>query len=407
MQDDPKLGGKPGFVAQDTQPSALSTQHLSLMIVAGEASGDRHAAHLIDALRASAPESTFEFFGSGGDEMRARGARLLVEARDVAIIGVPEIIRGLGRLYEAFRKLIDAALAERPDAVILVDWPDFNLRLAKKLHRAGLRVIYYISPQVWAWREYRVRQIRRDVDRMLVIFPFEEEFYREHGVEVEFVGHPLVGEIAPATPRDEFFARHDLDPSRELLAVLPGSRRKEIAFNLPPIVGAVEILRRERPGLQYVLPLASTVEQLQVARILAPMADVVRLVERDTHSAVGHADFAVVASGTATLETALLGTPLVVVYRASETNYRLLRPLIRIDTFGMVNLIAGRKIATELIQHDCTPERIATEVLSYLEDPERLAAARRELEEVQQKLASAGDASTRAADAILRFVGER
>jgi lipid-A-disaccharide synthase len=397
---------------QETQHSAAfragRTPHYSLMIVAGEASGDRHAAHLMDALRVRAPEVDFEFFGSGGDEMRARGARLLVEARDVAIIGVPEIIRGIGRLYDAFRRLAGAANAERPDAVVLVDWPDFNLRLARKLKRAGIRVVYYISPQVWAWREYRVRQIRRDVDRMLVIFPFEEEFYRRHGVEVEFVGHPLVGEIAPATPRGEFFERHGLDPSRELLALLPGSRRKEISFNLPPIVGAVELLRRERPGLQYALPLASTVDRAQVERIIAPVADAVRLVERDTHSAVGHADFAVVASGTATLETALLGTPLVVVYRASETNYRLLRPLIRIDTFGMVNLIAGRRIATELIQHACTAERIAEEVASNLSDPERLAATRLALEEeVQKKLASAGDASSRAADAILRFVGYR
>jgi len=385
--------------------SERGTSKRRVMIVAGEASGDRHAAHLMDALRARAPETEFEFFGAGGDEMKARGARLLVDARDVAIIGVPEVIRGLRRLYAAFRTLADAAKAENPDVVVLVDWPDFNLRLARKLKRAGLRVIYYISPQVWAWREYRVRQIRRDVDRMLVIFPFEEEFYRRHGVEVEFVGHPLVGETSPSTPRAEFFAQHGLDESRELLALLPGSRRKEIAFNLPPIVGAVEILRRERPALQFVLPLASTIDRAQVEAIMTPVADVVRLVERDTYSAIAHADFAVVASGTATLETALLGTPLAVVYRASETNYRLLRPLIRIDTFGMVNLIAGRKIATELIQHDCTAERIAGEVLAHVTDPRRLAEARTALErEVRTKLASAGDASLRAADAVLRFL---
>src|SRR6185369_10925234 len=176
---------------------------VKLMVVAGEASGDRHAARLVDGLRELEP--TIEVFGSGGEELRARGADLLVDVRDVNIIGVPEVMRGIGRLYAAFRQLYEAAIARRPDAVVLVDWPDFNLRLAKKLHRAGLRVIYYISPQVWAWREYRVRQIRRDVDRMLVIFPFEEEFYRGHGVEAEFVGHPLAGEVAPPTPRGEFF----------------------------------------------------------------------------------------------------------------------------------------------------------------------------------------------------------
>lgn len=376
---------------------------MRLMVVAGEASGDRHAARLVDGLRELEPG--VEVFGSGGDELRARGADLLVDVRDVNIIGVPEVARGIRRLYAAFRRLYEAAVARRPDAVVLVDWPDFNLRLAKKLHRAGIRVIYYISPQVWAWREYRVRQIRRDVDRMLVIFPFEEQFYKRHGVEAEFVGHPLAGEVAPRTPRDEFFARHGLDPDRETIALLPGSRRREVTFNLPPMVGAVELLDRARPGLQYVLPLASTVDRAQVEAILAPVRDRIRLVERDTYSAVGHATFAVVVSGTATLETALLGTPLVVVYRASGLNYALHRPLIRVDTFGMVNLIAGHRIAPELIQNDCTPERIAAEVLGYLEAPERLAAMREELASVRDRLATAGDASLQAARAVLKTIG--
>jgi lipid-A-disaccharide synthase len=240
---------------------------------------------------------------------------------------------------------------------------------------------------------------------MLVIFPFEEEFYRGHGVEAEFVGHPLAGEVAPATPRDEFFRRYELDPSRETIALLPGSRRKEIAYNLPEMAGAVRILDRERPGLQYVLPLASTVDRRQVETILGPVADRVRVVERDTYSAVGHADFAVVVSGTATLETALLGTPLVVVYRASSLNYALHRPLIRVDTFGMVNLIAGRQIAPELIQYDCTPERIAAEVLGFLTAPGRMRAMREELAGVRDRLATAGDASLRAARSVLETIG--
>jgi lipid-A-disaccharide synthase len=373
------------------------------MVVAGEASGDRHAARLVDALRERVPD--VEIFGSGGDELRARGADLLVDVRDVNIIGVPEVARGIRRLWAAFQRLFQAARARRPDAVVLVDWPDFNLRLARKLKRAGIRVVYYISPQVWAWREYRVNQIRRDVERMLVIFPFEERFYAERGVAAEFVGHPLVGEVAPARSREEFFAANGLDPGRELVALLPGSRRKEIAYNLPQIAGAVAIVSEKRPGTQFVLPLASTVDRAQVEAILEPVSDRVRVVERDTYSAVGHADFAVVASGTATLETALLGTPLAVVYRVSGLNYALHRPLIRVDTFGMVNLIAGRRIAPELIQSDCSPERIAAVVRGYLERPARLAAMREELSAVRERLATAGDASRRAADALLRVVG--
>lgn len=373
---------------------------LRVMVVAGEASGDRHAARLVDGLRELAP--AVEVFGAGGDELRSRGAELLVDVRDVNLIGVTDVARGIRRLYAAFRKLVDAAVARRPDVVVLVDWPDFNLRVAKKLRRAGLRVVYYISPQVWAWREYRVKQIRRDVDRMLVIFPFEEAFYARHGVAAEFVGHPLAGEVAPATPRAEFFARHGLDPERDVVALLPGSRRREIALNLPEMVRAVEIIARERPDTQFVLPLASTVDRAQVEAILAPVADAVRLVERDTYSAVGHATFAVVVSGTATLETGLLGTPLAVIYRASALNYALHRPLIRVDTFGMVNLIAGKRIATELIQDDCTGERIAEEVLGFLRSPERLAAMREELAGVREKLETAGDASLRAARAVLR-----
>lgn len=371
---------------------------MKIMIVAGEASGDHHAARLIDALRSTGAD--VEVFGAGGDEMRARGAELLVEARDVAIIGVPEIVRGIGRLYGAFRKLVTAARARRPDVVVLVDWPDFNLRLARSLRRAGLRVVYYISPQVWAWREYRVRQIRRDVDRMLVIFPFEEEYYRGKGVCVEFVGHPAVGDIAPLTPREEFFARHELDPTRGVVALLPGSRRKEVAFILPEMAGAVRALARRRPDLQFVLPLASTIDRVEVERLIADLP--IRVVERDTYSSVAHATFAVVCSGTATLETALLGTPLCVVYKASRLNYRLLRPLIRIDTFGMVNLIAGRRIAAELIQGNCTPDLIAAEVLASLETPGRLESMRAELAGIRARLAG-GDASRRAAEAVLRI----
>src|SRR6185503_14565104 len=200
---------------------------LSLMIVAGEASGDKHGASLAQALTRLNPEITFEMFGSGGEEMRAAGVETLVDAREVGIMGVLEIARAMGKLYRAYRTLLDAARSRRPSAVVLIDWPDFNMRLAKTLHREGFKIIYYISPQVWAWRRYRVRALRRDVDRMLVILPFEEEFYKSVGVEAQYVGHPLTEAVHPTLSRNDFCRRHGLDPARPILALLPGSRDTE------------------------------------------------------------------------------------------------------------------------------------------------------------------------------------
>ena len=406
------------------------------MIVAGEASGDRHGAALALALRRLYPETAFETFGAGGEEMRAAGVETLVDAREVAIIGIPEIARGLGKLYAAYRKLLAAARERRPAAVVLIDWPDFNMRLARSLRRAGLRVVYYISPQVWAWRRYRVRALRRDVERMLVILPFEVEFYEGQGMAVEYVGHPLVGAVRCTASREDFCKRHQLDPSRPIIGLLPGSRHKEIHYHVPIMLDAARRLRiadcglriaeprfsseleaTAKPGTpfdnpqsairnpQFVMPLASTVSRDQVASMIAPMADApaITLVEQDTYNALFHAAFAIVASGTATVEAALAGTPMVIVYRASSVNWHLLRPLIRLDTFGMVNLIAGRRIVPELIQHDATGERIAAEVQAILNDPARLAEMRSNLEAVRQRLAEGGDAGAdRAARAVMQ-----
>ncbi|HEY3134553.1 MAG TPA: lipid-A-disaccharide synthase, partial [Blastocatellia bacterium] len=215
----------------------------TLMLVAGEASGDKHGAALARALKQLHPETRFELFGSGGDEMRAAGVETLVDARDVAIIGVLEIARALRRFYRAYRTLLSAARRRRPAAIVLIDWPDFNMRLARKLHREGFKIVYYVSPQVWAWRRYRVEALRRDVDRMLVILPFEEEFYKKVGIEVEYVGHPLVGELAATMSRDEFCRAHGFDTKRPIVALLPGSRQKEIHYHLPVMLDAARRLR--------------------------------------------------------------------------------------------------------------------------------------------------------------------
>jgi lipid-A-disaccharide synthase len=421
---------------EDDIHTSLVTGHSSLMIVSGEASGDKHGAALARSLERLYPETAFDMFGAGGDEMRAAGVDTLVDISDLAVIGVLEIARALPRFYSAYRKLIAEARRRRPAAVVLIDWPDFNMRLARRLRREGFRIIYYISPQVWAWRRGRVRALRRDVNRMLVILPFEEEFYKNTGVPVQYVGHPLVNRVHVTCTREEFALRHTLDAARPIVALLPGSRRKEIHYHLPAMLDAARRIadypiadleteegsqsENQNPksaipqsairNPQFVIPLASTVDRGRVEAILTQAQDResldVRLVERDTYNALGHAEIAVVASGTATVEAALAGTPMVIVYRASELNWRLIRPLIHLDTFGMVNLIAGRQIVPELIQHDVTGERIAREVASIVSDPARLDEMRADLAIVRERLSAGGDrAPDRAARAVMDVIG--
>ena len=402
------------------------------MIIAGEASGDKHGAALALALRRLYPETEFEFFGSGGDEMRAAEVETLVDAREVAIIGIPEIARAFRRLHRAYRRLLNAAQERRPEIIVLIDWPDFNMRLARKLHRNGFKIVYYISPQVWAWRRYRIRALRRDVDRMLVILPFEEEFYKSAGIEVEYVGHPLAEAVRPSASRDEFNSKYGLNSARPIIALLPGSRQKEVHHHLPAMLDAARRLRIESSKAaslplnlksqisnaeyqsdnpQFVIPLATTIARKQVEAIIEE-ADLKRdveitIVERDTYNALEYAEFAIVASGTATVEAALAGTPMIIVYRGSELNWRLIRPLIHLDTFGMVNLIAGRRIVPELIQNDMTGERIANEVQAIISDPIRLSQMRRDLEEVRERLkAGGGSGANRAAHAVMRLASQ-
>jgi lipid-A-disaccharide synthase len=370
------------------------------MIVAGEASGEKHGAALCRALKQIRPDLKFEIFGSGGEEMRRQGVEILVDARDVSIIGALEILRALGRLRRAYKTMLEEARKRRPDAIVLIDWPDFNLRLAKRLRRDGFKIIYYISPQVWAWKQYRVRTIRRFVDKMLVILPFEEEFYRARGIQAEYVGHPLVGAVRVTTSREEFSLKHGLDPKKPLIALLPGSREREVHYHLPEMLDAAGRISK-RMEAQFAIPLASTVNRSQVEQILNRSGVAAKLIERDTYNTVGHAVFAIVASGTATLESALLGTPMVIIYRASRLNYMLIRPLIKLDTFGMVNLVAGRRIVPELIQSQANGARIAEETLKILSDPERLYKMRRDLMEVQNRVGTSGDASLRAARAVI------
>ena len=385
-------------------------EKLRLMIVAGEPSGDAHAAALVSALRERAPRVDFQFFGATGTQMRAAGVESIVRADDLAILGLVEVARALPRFWRAYRALKRAAIERRPRAVILVDWPDFNLRLARALHGRGLRVIYYISPQLWAWRSYRVRNIRRDVDLLLSILPFEPEWYGARGVtHVEFVGHPLTGEVRPMYGRAEFCRRNDLDPSRAIVALLPGSRHKELERILPPMLDAAAQIARTRTETQFVIALAPSRSQAEARAIIEAasnnglrLPETLRISQFETREALAAADAAAVASGTATLEAALLATPLVIVYKESALNWHTLGSLISAEHYGLVNLIAGERLITELMQDELNGGRLAAELTALL-DEERNRDIRTRLRHATARLGEGG-ASVRAADLVLRAV---
>ena len=379
-----------------------------LMIVAGEPSGDAHAAALVEALRRKSPEIEFGFFGATGPLMRAADVETIVDSDELAIMGILEVTRALPKFLEAFRKLKQAAFARSPDAVILVDWPEFNLRLATALHQRGLKIIYYISPQLWAWRPRRISTIKRDVDLLLSILPFEAEWFRARGVDhVEFVGHPLAGAVKAHFDAQEFCRRNDLNPAQPIVSFLPGSRRKELQRILPPMLGAIERLSATRPEIQSVIVIAPsrTIEETQQIVTQYNGASSIKLIQGQTREALAASAAAAIASGTATLEAALLETPLVVVYKESAVNWHTLGRLITVTHYGLVNLVAGKEIARELMQNDLTAENLAGELLKLLE-PAANKRARQQLAEVGHRLGEGG-ASERAAELVIDFLNRQ
>ena len=381
---------------------------MRFLIVAGEPSGDAHAASLVRALHQVATDDDLNFFGSTGAQMRAAGVESIVKADELAILGLWEIGRALPKFWRAFGELKQAVSERKPDAAILVDWPDFNLRLARWLHRRGIPVIYYISPQLWAWRSYRARNIQRDVDLLLSILPFEKDWYAARGItNVEYVGHPLTGEVRAQYDRDEFCRRHGLDAAKPIVALLPGSRHKELVRILPPLLDAAAFIKQQDENIQSVVVVAPnrSIEEGQAIAAEHNANSSIHFIHHETREALAAADAAAIASGTATLEAALLATPMVIVYKESTINWHALGSLITTEHYGLVNLIAGRRLATELIQDDFTGESLARELLKLLE-ANRNAEMRRELKEVMQRIGAAG-ASERAARAILRFLSDK
>ncbi len=377
---------------------------MRIMIIAGEASGEMHGAGVVAALKARYPE--IDVFGVGGERMKRAGCALVYHIERFSVMGLTEVVRHLPFIRRALRRLDGLLASRRPDLVILIDYPDFNLRLARKACRRGIPVLYYISPQVWAWRPRRIHAIVRNVDCMAVVFPFEVELYEKAGGKVVFVGHPLLEVLESRQSRTEFCESVGLDSDRPIIGMLPGSRTMEVERMLPAMAGTLRNVQRDLPGVQGVIGLAPTVSGTDLAACLAGNEDLeedvvkVPVVENSTYEVMKHADLLLVTSGTATLESACFGTPLLVLYRMSRLSWWIARRLVRIPDIGLVNVVAGRRIAPEFLQDSVDPETLSPVVLELLKDPEERQAMACELREVRSRLGTPG-ASSRVADLAL------
>lgn len=365
----------------------------TLLLSAGEASGDMYAAQLARELQKL---TDVEIFGMGGAEMRAAGVDVITDYHEVSVVGITEILSHLPSLIRAMRKLVSAARLRKPALAIVTDFPGFHLRLARKLKPLGVKNVYFICPQFWAWRPWRARLIRRRFALALCIFPFEEKFFADAGVQVKYIGHPLAGQVCVERSREQFCREHGLDPHKPIVTILPGSRRGELAQHLPVLFAACRRISAAEP-VQLVM--AAAPGRASRLRESLPQELRVGVVEGQTYDALAAADASIVSSGTATVEAALLDAPMVVVYRVTPLTALLAKPLVRAPFFSMVNLIAGRAVVPELIQARFTAENVSAEILKLLREPAAREAMRRDLGEVRRRLGPAG-AAERAARAI-------
>jgi lipid-A-disaccharide synthase len=359
-----------------------------IMIVAGEASGDLHGGNLVQAMHRIDPE--IRFYGVGGGRLKAAGVELKADAAEMAVVGLTEVVCKLGFILKVMAQLKASLKKDRPDLLILIDYPDFNLPLARAAKKYGVKVFYYISPQVWAWRRGRIGQIRKIVDRMAVILPFEADLYKEAGVDATFVGHPLLDVVRTKYPRKEALRRFDLREGVTTVGILPGSRQSEVTRLLPVMLGAALIIEEKIKHVQFVLPLADTLDRAFVSQIIAKYPVAVRLISNEVYDVIGCTDIAMVASGTATLETALMETPMIIIYKVSALSYYVGKMVIDVDHIGLVNIIAGKEIVPELIQFEASPEKIAAEVIDILTSKGHREYIKAELKKIRNMLGSQG-----------------
>jgi lipid-A-disaccharide synthase len=366
-----------------------------VMIVAGEASGDLHGAGVVRELKKKNP--SMDIFGIGGDKMEHEGMSLTYHVREMSFMGFVEVVKHLPLIRSVEKTLEQLLILKKPDVVVLIDYPGFNLRFARTVKKYGIKIIYYISPQVWAWKKGRVLKMRGLIDKMLVVFPFEVPIYEKENIPVQFVGHPLVEEMQEVMSKENFYRRYNLDNSKKIIAVIPGSRKQEIVNLFSVMVrSAFELAQNEKEVVVAVAPNLS----IELYKNNLPLNMNVKFIQHLTHEVMKYAEFAFVTSGTATLETACVGTPMVVVYKTSAITYWIARLVVKIKNIALVNIVAGKTIVPEMIQGDATVDKLVNEARSILNSPDHYAEVKKELNIVRQKLGGVG-ASINVAEAIL------
>lgn len=386
----------------------MKNNEIDIMIIAGEVSGDFHSAKLAAEIKKR--YSGINFFGVGGDMMRKAGVVLLHDLRDLAVLGAVEVIKHYPQIRKIFYEMLAVAIEKKPSAVILVDYPGFNIRFAKQLKKHNIPVIYYISPQIWAWGQHRKKVIAGCVDKMLAFFEFEKKFYSDTGLDVDFVGHPLIDTLKTEISREDFLNNNKLCSSKPVIGILPGSRKNEILKILPIMLKSVKIMHDHCPEMQFVLPEGESVPKDILRKVIAQSGIAgqayIKTIKNQVHETMAHSDMVLVASGTATLETACFTTPMIIIYKVNFITSLIARMVIKIPYIGLVNVVAGKKIVPEFLQNGAKPAQIARCAIDLITNKDKLAQMKNDLYEVRKKLGSPG-AVSRAAESVIKFLEKK
>jgi lipid-A-disaccharide synthase len=382
----------------------MKNEERKILIVAGETSGDLLGAHLVKAVLSIDPN--LHFYGVGGEHLRSMGIEVVFDNSEVAVVGIAEVFSKLRSIYRIFRWLKRSLDWDKPALAVLIDFPDFNLRLAKKAYKRGIPVFYYISPQVWAWRRGRVKKIAKLVHKLVVVLPFEVPFYRQRGIDCEFVGHPLIDIVKPHLSKEEAHDVLHLDKDKRTIGLLPGSRREEVQNLLPVLLESVHLLLRDFPNLQFIIPLAPAISRFEVEKYIAASNLDIRVVGEHIYDVLNVSDLVITASGTATLEAAIMRTPMIIVYKVSFPSYLIGRLLVKVKNIGLVNLVAEKRIVPELIQGQVSPINIFNEASKMLKNPHLLSVIRSELDKVKEKLGNPRTSQS-AAQILYRVIHQR